>query len=185
MCWRTSTRPARHPGDFTADDAVEKVASELGSSGSDDVIAWRGERRYVERLLRATLETRERKTIVRPDGSYIVTGGLGGIGMVVARWLVDRGAGRVVLNGRSRPSEEQRQWLADLESRAEIVVVTGDVSTEGVAQRLVTAAEETGLPLRGVLHCGGGDRRSISPNPQQGKPGARLGAQGGRRIAAA
>ena len=143
----------------TAEDAVEKVANELGSSGSDDVIAWRGERRYVERLVRATLETRERKPIVRPDGSYIVTGGLGGIGMVVARWLADQGAGRVVLNGRSRPSEEQAQCLADLERqasrerRAEIVVVTGDVSVDGVAQRLVTAAEETGLPLRGVLHA--------------------------------
>ena len=42
------------------------------------------------------------------DGAYIVTGGLGGIGMVVARWLVDSGAGRVVLNGRSEPSDEQR-----------------------------------------------------------------------------
>ncbi|HYB36145.1 MAG TPA: type I polyketide synthase [Mycobacterium sp.] len=136
----------------TADDAVEKLVTELGSSGGDDVIAWRGKRRYVERLTRATLQEREPKPIVRPDGSYIVTGGLGGIGMVVARWLVDRGAGRVLLNGRSHPSPEQRQSLADLETRAEIVVVPGDISAEGVAERLVTAAEETGLPLRGVVH---------------------------------
>jgi phthiocerol/phenolphthiocerol synthesis type-I polyketide synthase D len=136
----------------TAGDAVEKLATELGSSGSDDVIAWRGQRRYVERLTRATLGAPEQKPIVRPDGSYIVTGGLGGIGTVVARWLVDRGAGRIVLNGRSHPSEEQRQSLADLESRTEIVVVPGDISAPGVAERLVTAAEETGLPLRGVVH---------------------------------
>jgi phthiocerol/phenolphthiocerol synthesis type-I polyketide synthase D len=136
----------------TADDMVEKLATELGSPGSDDVIAWRGERRSVERLSRATLGERARESVVRADGSYIVTGGLGGIGMVVARWLVDRGAGRIVLNGRSHPSEEQRQSLADLESRAEIVVVTGDISAAGIAERLVTAAEETGLPLRGVVH---------------------------------
>jgi phthiocerol/phenolphthiocerol synthesis type-I polyketide synthase D len=136
----------------TADETVEKLAAELGSSGSDDVIAWRGERRCVERLSRATLGVRVRESVVRPHGSYVVTGGLGGIGMVVARWLVDRGAGRVVLNGRSHPSDEQRQSLADLESRAEIVVVPGDISAPGVAERLVTAAEETGLPLRGVVH---------------------------------
>jgi phthiocerol/phenolphthiocerol synthesis type-I polyketide synthase D len=136
----------------TADETVEKLAAELASSGSDDVIAWRGERRCVERLSRATLGERVRESVVRPHGSYIVTGGLGGIGMVVARWLVDRGAGRIVLNGRSHPSDEQRQSLADLESRAEIVVVPGDISAPGVAERLVTAAEETGLPLRGVVH---------------------------------
>jgi phthiocerol/phenolphthiocerol synthesis type-I polyketide synthase D len=136
----------------TADETVEKLAAELGSSGSDDVIAWRGERRCVERLSRATLGERVLESVVRPHGSYIVTGGLGGIGMVVARWLVDRGAGRIVLNGRSHPSDEQRQSLADLESRAEIVVVPGDISAPGVAERLVTAAEETGLPLRGVVH---------------------------------
>ena len=140
----------------TANDAVEKLVTELGSAGSDDLIAWREKRRYVERLTRASLdrglEARERKPIVRPDGSYIVTGGLGGLGMVVAGWLVDRGAGRIVLNGRSRPSEELQRRLADLASRAEIIVVSGDISAEGVAQRLVTAAEDTGLPLRGVIH---------------------------------
>ena len=72
--------------------------------------------------------------------------------MVVARWLVDSGAGRVVLNGRSEASNGQRTNLADLESRAEIVVVRGDVASPGVAERLVTAAEDTGLPLRGVVH---------------------------------
>ena len=45
--------------------------------------------------------TAKADTVVRPDGSYIITGGLGGLGLAVARWLVDSGAGRVVLNGRS------------------------------------------------------------------------------------
>jgi phthiocerol/phenolphthiocerol synthesis type-I polyketide synthase D len=135
-----------------AADVVERLATELGWSGGDDVIGWRGQRRYAQRLTRATLQAPERKPIIRPECSYIVTGGLGGIGMVVTRWLVDRGAGRIVLNGRSHPSDEQRQRLADLESRAEIVVVPGDISAPGVAERLVTAAEETGLPLRGVVH---------------------------------
>ena len=135
-----------------ADDVVATMLTELESSGSDDVIAWRGTARYVERLSRATLAERQRDSVVRPDGSYIVTGGLGGLGMVVARWLVDSGAGRVVLNGRSRPSDEQRTNLADLESRAEIVFVEGDIASPGVAERLVTAAEDTGLPLRGVVH---------------------------------
>ena len=90
--------------------------------------------------------------MIRADGSYIVTGGLGGIGMVVAEWLVDRGAARVVLNGRSAPGEEQLEILARLEERAEIAVVTGDIASTGVAEQLVAAAEATGLALRGIVH---------------------------------
>jgi phthiocerol/phenolphthiocerol synthesis type-I polyketide synthase D len=136
-----------------AGDPVAALTTELESCRRDDVIAWRGERRAVERLVRATLGERKPGPVVRPDGSYIVTGGLGGIGMVVAAWLAAQGAGRIVLNGRSHPSEEQQKSLTDLESLAEVVVVTGDVSAPAVAERLVSAAEQTGLALRGVVHA--------------------------------
>jgi phthiocerol/phenolphthiocerol synthesis type-I polyketide synthase D len=137
----------------TTGDALGTLITELGSPDSNDVIAWRSDHRYAERLSRATLGGRQRDPVVRRDGAYIITGGLGGIGMVVARWLVDSGARRVVLNGRSDPSDEQREVLANLEDRAEIVVVRGDIASSGVAERLVDAAEETGLPLRGVVHA--------------------------------
>jgi phthiocerol/phenolphthiocerol synthesis type-I polyketide synthase D len=138
--------------DADASDSTDRLASELRLAGGDDVIAWRGERRYVERLTRAAVGAFDRKSVVRPDGSYIVTGGLGGIGIVVARWLVDAGARRIVLNSRSHGSPAQRESLAELESRAEIVVVSGDISSPGVAESLVIAAEDTGLSLRGVIH---------------------------------
>jgi phthiocerol/phenolphthiocerol synthesis type-I polyketide synthase D len=136
-----------------AHDIDVPLTTELGFLGTDDIIAWRGESRTVERLSRATVAAPQRDPVVRPECSYIVTGGLGGLGMVVARWLVDGGAGRVVLNSRSDPGNGQPTSLADLDSRAEIAVVRGDVAATGVAERLVTAAEETGLPLRGVIHA--------------------------------
>jgi phthiocerol/phenolphthiocerol synthesis type-I polyketide synthase D len=136
----------------TADDALAPLLTELGLPGTDDVIAWRQEHRYVERLSRATLGAGKQDPIVRSDGAYVVTGGLGGIGLVVARWLVDKGAGRIVLNGRSDPSDEQRKVIAELQERAQIAVVHGDISASGVAEQLVTAAEGTGLVLRGVVH---------------------------------
>jgi phthiocerol/phenolphthiocerol synthesis type-I polyketide synthase D len=136
----------------TTDDTLAPLITELGSVGSDDVIAWREGHRYVERLSRAALGAGKLDHVVRRDGAYIVTGGLGGIGLVVARWLVDSGAARVVLNSRSEPSDDQRTVLADLEERAQIAVVQGDISAPEVAGRLVAAAEETGLALRGVVH---------------------------------
>jgi acyl transferase domain-containing protein/acyl carrier protein len=139
----------------SADDVVAALMRELELPASDDVIAWREERRYVERLTRATLDTGERDAVVRADGSYIVTGGLGGLGMVVARWLVASGAGRLILNGRTDPSDAQRRDLADLAASTEIAFVRGDIASPEVAERLVAAAEETGRPLRGVMHAAG------------------------------
>ena len=115
-------------------------------------IAWRDEKRYVKRLSRATLGTAKSDTVVRPDGSYILTGGLRRLGLAMARWLVDSGAGRVVLNGRSQPSEEAQALLDELGQRAQIAVVLGDIAAPGVAEKLVSAAEETGLTLRGLMH---------------------------------
>ena len=55
---------------------------------------------------------------VRDDGAYILTGGLGGIGLVVARWLVEHGAARIVLNSRSAPSPAPPSpWKAAASSR--------------------------------------------------------------------
>jgi phthiocerol/phenolphthiocerol synthesis type-I polyketide synthase D len=145
--------------DLGCSDDLEKLVTslmiELQSPAGDDVIAWREDSRYVERLSRATLDASQPDAVVRADGSYIVTGGLGGLGTVVARWLVERGAGRLILNGRTNPSDSQRRDLAELADRTEIVVVAGDIAFPGVAERLVAAAEETGWPLRGVVHAAG------------------------------
>ncbi|MFH8658522.1 SDR family NAD(P)-dependent oxidoreductase [Streptomyces afghaniensis] len=93
--------------------------------------------------------------VVRPDASYLVTGGLGGLGLLVARWLAERGAAAVVLTSRSAPSELTRAALdaltADFGTRVE--VVCGDLAEPGVADSLVRAATHTGHALRGVVHA--------------------------------
>ena len=139
--------------DLDADDAAAAALTiELAAPSTDDVVAWRRGRRFVERLSRAAVPERRTDAVVRSDGSYIVTGGLGGIGLTMARWLVDSGAGRVVLNGRSEPSDAAREVLSELGSRAEVIVELGDLAEPGVAQRLVAAAEQGQRPLRGVIH---------------------------------
>ena len=141
-----------------ADDPQKLVAAltaELSSAAGDDVVAVREDGRYAERLVRATLDAGHDEAVVRADGSYIVTGGLGGLGTVVTRWLVERGAGRIVLNGRSEPSDAQRAELDTLAGNTEIVFVAGDIATPGVAEKLVEAAEHTGHPLRGLVHGAG------------------------------
>ncbi|MFB7666718.1 SDR family NAD(P)-dependent oxidoreductase [Kitasatospora sp. NPDC056138] len=91
--------------------------------------------------------------VVRGDGAYVVTGGLGGLGILLARWLAGAGAGRIVLNGRSAPSPDVQAALAELRAGgADIEVVRGDIAAAGTAEQLVGAATATGLALRGVVH---------------------------------
>lgn len=91
--------------------------------------------------------------LVRADGGYIVVGGMGGLGLVFARWLVAQGAGLVILNGRSLPDTETASAIAELATAGtRIEIVTGDIAEPDTAARLVAAVADAGFRLAGVLH---------------------------------
>ena len=91
--------------------------------------------------------------LVRGDGGYIVVGGMGGLGFVVARWLAQQGAGMVVVNGRSAPSAQVAAEIAELNAAgSRVEVVTGDIAEPATAVRLVAAVQDAGLRPAGVLH---------------------------------
>ncbi|PLV48291.1 polyketide synthase, partial [Mycobacterium tuberculosis variant microti OV254] len=91
--------------------------------------------------------------LVRPDGGYLIVGGMGGLGFVVAQWLAAQGAGMVVLNGRSEPDEDIRSAIADLnDTGTRVEVITGDIAAADTAGRLVEAVHDAGFRVAGVLH---------------------------------
>ncbi|MFE4515881.1 SDR family NAD(P)-dependent oxidoreductase [Kitasatospora sp. NPDC056783] len=91
---------------------------------------------------------------VRPHASYLITGGLGGLGLDVVQWLADHGARTLVLNSRSAPGTRARRVIDGLTARGvRVTVVRGDLREPDTARRLVATAESTGHPLRGVLHA--------------------------------
>lgn len=93
---------------------------------------------------------------VRADASYLVTGGLGGLGLLTARWLAERGARHLALMGRSAPDAGAAAAIAELErAGVRALVIRGDVSrAEDVAAALGRIAAEL-PPLRGVVHSAG------------------------------
>ena len=96
----------------------------------------------------------ERARIFRRDGAYIVTGGLGGIGLFLAARMAAAGCGRIVLTARSNPSPKAQQAIERIRATgAEIVVECGNIGEADTAVRIVAAATATGLPVRGVLHA--------------------------------
>jgi myxalamid-type polyketide synthase MxaB len=96
-------------------------------------------------------------TPVRPDGTYLVTGGMGGLGLEVAQWLVERGARHLVLMGRRGPGAAAAPYLRRMaESGARVECVTADVACPPDELRSVLGGVAMSLPpLRGVVHAAG------------------------------
>ncbi|HJV95936.1 MAG TPA: SDR family NAD(P)-dependent oxidoreductase, partial [Albitalea sp.] len=93
---------------------------------------------------------------IRRDGSYLVTGGLSGLGPVVARWLAERGAGRLVLIGRRGVTPEVAPLLDVLRAMGTTVVAEAiDVSDAAALAALLARIRHDGPPLRGVVHSAG------------------------------
>ncbi|WP_155771399.1 SDR family NAD(P)-dependent oxidoreductase, partial [Mycobacterium asiaticum] len=107
----------------------------------------------------------EQSRAFRSDGAYIITGGLGGLGLFLAEKMAIAGAGRIVLSSRSAPSQKARETIEMVGAiGSEIVVECGDIAKPGTAERLVAAATATGLPLRGVLHAAAVVEDATLPN---------------------
>jgi phthioceranic/hydroxyphthioceranic acid synthase len=96
----------------------------------------------------------EQVRVFRPDSSYIITGGLGGLGLFLAEKMAAAGCGRIVLTSRSQPNQKVLETIELVRAiGSDVVVECGDIAQDGTAERLVAAATATGLPLRGVLHA--------------------------------
>lgn len=92
---------------------------------------------------------------ISADASYLVTGGLGGIGLQTAEWLVANGARRLTIAGRSGPSENARAVVEKLElAGARIRIALLDISDRD-AMRDLLADITRDAPLRGIVHAAG------------------------------
>ena len=91
------------------------------------------------------------------SASYMVTGGLGALGLHVAKWMVERGARNLLLLGRRGPSPAARQIIDQLKvSGAFLRVHSCDVaSSEDVRKLLDEFTDSSMPPLRGIVHCAG------------------------------
>ncbi|AGP37465.1 type I polyketide synthase [Sorangium cellulosum] len=159
-CARVDLDPARPDGELGA------LLAELLADDAEAEVALRGGERCVARIVRRQPETRPRGRIescvptdvtIRADSTYLVTGGLGGLGLSVAGWLAERGAGHLVLVGRSgAASVEQRAAVAALEARgARVTVAKADVADRAQLERILREVTTSGMPLRGVVHAAG------------------------------
>jgi len=106
-------------------------------------------------LTQANIPSAVREVTIREDATYLITGGLGGLGLVTARWLVEQGARHLMLIGRRKPNAEAQAEVDALRALgATVTTAEADVTDGKELQALITSIDDA-YPLRGLIHAAG------------------------------
>jgi myxalamid-type polyketide synthase MxaE and MxaD len=155
----------------SARDCAAVLADGLRRPDGESQTAWRKGVRHVARLARGSRPEAPAAPPLSPSASYLITGGLGDLGLRVARWMVERGARRLVLMGRTL-LPPRRAWatlpegspltgplraVRELESLgASVHLARVDVGDEAALRDFLEGFAAEGWPaIRGVIHAAG------------------------------
>nr|WP_319491612.1 non-ribosomal peptide synthetase/type I polyketide synthase [uncultured Desulfobacter sp.] len=139
------------------DPVVDRLMAELTRPQDEKIMSIRGKECYVPRLQHLESDGREAEAKeIRGDASYMITGGTGGLGLGLARWLGQKGAGHIVLTGRRSPSKKAEKNINDLEKEGvRIQFIRCDVSNGVSLAAVFKEIAGTLPPLKGVFHLAG------------------------------
>lgn len=166
------------------------LAGELLAQTSETVVAYRGVQRWTQSFDAARLDNKTGGVGLRQEGVYLITGGLGSIGLLLAEYLAQTVRAKLVLVGRSAlpAREDWEQWLATTPANesvsqklrafkaleafgAEVMFAQADVADKEQMQSVMRAARERFGEFDGVIHAAGlvGETwlRSIRETDQQ------------------
>ncbi|MCC7360975.1 MAG: SDR family NAD(P)-dependent oxidoreductase [Anaerolineales bacterium] len=137
-----------------APDEASALCREILAGSPEDQIALRAAGRYVPRLVRAALPPPVAPAAIHPEAAYLIVGGLGGVGLVVAQWLVEQGARHLALLGRSAPAPAALPALAALRAAgAEVITLPADAACAEELAAALAQIKAALPPLRGVIHA--------------------------------
>ncbi len=128
---------------------IEKVA---------DAFRFMGQAKHVGKVVvtHPAPDQPQERPLVRQDGAYLITGGLGALGLQVAKWLAEQGAQHLILTGRRAPSERAAKLIQQMqETGTQVQVVAADISRREDVQGLIHTIQTQGIALRGIMHAAG------------------------------
>lgn len=134
---------------------IDNLIAELTTPLQDSIIAYRGNYRWIEHYEELPLEKRENPSRLRQEGVYLITGGTGGIGLVLAEYLAKTVQAKLVLLSRSTNSSnlEKIQELEQLGS--EVLLLQADVSDETQMREAFNKIYQKFGCLHGIIHAAG------------------------------
>jgi NAD(P)-dependent dehydrogenase (short-subunit alcohol dehydrogenase family)/acyl carrier protein len=144
------------PAQQLEQDAAALWQTVLAGDGEEQV-AYRHGQRYVARLVRGEQTTTQQMPSIRPEGSYLITGGTGGLGLHSAQWLAEQGARTIFLTSRRGVTQPMQQQRIDAltERGVAVRVVQVDGADVAAMRRLLAEIADSASPLRGVIHAAG------------------------------
>ncbi|MEO1799232.1 MAG: aminotransferase class I/II-fold pyridoxal phosphate-dependent enzyme, partial [Cyanobacteria bacterium J06629_2] len=119
---------------------------------ADNAFRYMAQAKHIGKVV---IDLPQHQQVVKADGSYLITGGTGALGLEVANWLVSEGAKQLILLARSQPSSSVQQAIAKLEQQGvKVNLVRVDISNyDALAQ--VFASLDSNYPLKGIIHAAG------------------------------
>ena len=144
--------------DLDPKDAKENVPlllNELHAIDPESQVAFRDNLRYVPRLFKPPADSTKSKTTLCQNATYLITGGLGALGLEMARWMADQKAGHIVLVSRKKPTEKVNRALDALRERIHISVLSADVTDMDELGAVFEAINNDCPPLKGIIHAAG------------------------------
>ncbi|MFF8219155.1 type I polyketide synthase, partial [Streptomyces griseus] len=135
--------------------ALRRLCGILAEPAGEDQLAVRAGGVVARRMVRASLGRTAPARRWRPDGTVLITGGLGALGAHVARWLAREGAPHLVLTSRrggdAPGADDLARELTGLGAR--VTVAACDIADRDAVEALVTGLADQGDPVRAVMHA--------------------------------
>ncbi|WP_066383182.1 type I polyketide synthase [Anabaena sp. CA = ATCC 33047] len=137
------------------EDFIEKLLAELTAESQNSIIAYRNNYRWVQTFEPISLEPATTDKIrLRQNGVYLITGGMGGMGLTLAEYLARTVKAKLILLGRSVTSENDK--IKELEALgAEVLVLAADVTNDEQMQRAIAQSLQRFGTINGVIHAAG------------------------------
>jgi myxalamid-type polyketide synthase MxaE and MxaD len=136
-----------------AADEIASLCATVLNDDAEDQIAARGSSRHVARLVRKRSQARTASVGIRPDATYLITGGLSGVGLRTARWMVEQGARHLALVSRSGAAPAGSTDLDIMQAAgADVRIFKADVSSADEMSGVLSHIDTSMPPLRGVVH---------------------------------
>lgn len=143
-------------------EACKIIREESMTAGGDVEVCYRDGKRFVKQMIEAVME--EGILPLKKNATYLITGGLGGIGYIFASYLAKHWNANLILTGRSGAKQDKLMMLKQFGSK--VIYVQADVSEKEQVRRLVNEAKKHTAHISGVLHAAGNVRDAYLMNKE-------------------
>lgn len=151
----------------TIREAAPLILNELKAQNNESEICYEQRKRLVKSYSPVNLAFTFGEEALKTGGVYLITGGIGGLGLIFAKEIAQNCRGKVILTGRSRLDESKQKKIEQLNSYfAEVVYLQGDVSKAAELENLLNIIRKDYGKIDGIIHSAGINRDAYLHNKQ-------------------